>query len=668
MKTTTKLLPFLNIPISIAAASILLSANVNADVQASDGTEKNKISIEWEKIDHAKSYKVYRSSNYDGPYLAKSGKVSDLNWIDDDIKNGRYYWYKVKPIYRFGIPGFSTNKDLGWAEPNQLAEEAGSGMTGVITDMATKLPHWNNVSNAADAYKARTSTDINESFTANYIPSTEEMMHWVEEVSKNDHRRIGSDFGHQAEDYIIRELQNIMSEHCPECEVKVDPFTVNARTVDEYGLRIKQDGKWEEFPSFFANNTGFTVDNQGGTVSGEMVYAGEGTQEDFAALKEKYGDDLSGKVLVIDTPVTVLPLGLLNSILELDKAYQFSDPNNDVSLSTQLPVSAFMMNFGHDYAGEPRNPASIYWRAYDMKAAGVIAVLKDYAGKVNKHWGPYGTQALEEMPVLFVDKFTGEDIIKIADSHKQAEITLKGTVDPNGFARNIYVQLPGQSEETIFVTTHHDAAFKGATEDGTGIALVLAMAKTWAQVPLEQREKTMLFHLSAGHFYGGRGAEYFAEKHKDGLLKKAIININLEHLAARGVKEDEVTHEMVLDGDKPALTLMWISEDLATVAASKDMLTKYNPRLTVAIPGNLLGSIPPGESGHYHKVLGIPYINYLGFPQYLLSADDTLDKVYQERLVPSAVQSADLIESYMQLPENYNLWTDPYKERSLLPF
>lgn len=644
--------------------TLLISTNAVAITAASQGTYSHKVQISWDEMPLAHNYKVYRSTNHDGPYFPKSGKVDGNSWVDTDVKDGHYYWYKVKPLYFLGIPGLPDNKVTGWIEPGQLAEQAEAGMTGVLTEMVGKLPHWYNVSTSADLYQERTS-DIG--LVEDFVPSTEAIFEWVDQSSKNEHRRIGSDFGRQAEDYIISELTEIMAEHCPACEVKTDTFTVNSRNVEDYGLRIKKQGDWTDYPAFFSNNTGFTLDNPGGTVEGQMVYAGEGTEEDFEKLRQAYGNDLSNIILVIDTPVTVLPLGLLNTVLELDKAYYFSDPNGDVQLDSMLPVSAFMTNYGHDYEGEPRNPASIYWRAYDMKAAGVIAVLKDYPGKTNKHWGPYGTQALKEMPVLFVDKVTGEEIIGMAEGGERAEITLKGTIDPNGKARNIYVQLPGKSEETIFVTTHHDAAFKGATEDGTGIAMVLAMAQTWAQVPLEQREKTMLFHLSAGHFYGGIGAETFAKKHKEGLLKKAIININLEHLAARGVKEDEQSHELMLDGDKPALTLMWISEDLATISASKNMLKKYEPRLTVAIPGNLLGAIPPGESGHYHKVLGIPYINYLGFPQYLLSGDDTMDKVDIPRLRPSAIQSAELIQSYMVLPENYDLWTDPYNERKILP-
>ena len=31
------------------------------------------------------------------------------------------------------------------------------------------------------------------------------------------------------------------------------------------------------------------------------------------------------------------------------------------------------------------------------------------------------------------------------------------------------------SEEMVMISSHHDSAFKGATEDGTGVAMVLAI-------------------------------------------------------------------------------------------------------------------------------------------------------------------------------------------------
>jgi hypothetical protein len=262
---------------------------------------------------------------------------------------------------------------------------------------------------------------------------------------------------------------------------------------------------------------------------------------------------------------------------------------------------------------------------------------------------------MAEMPGVFVDNYSGEEIKLLAEQESSASITIKGTVTP-GYGRNIYVQIPGQSEETIFVTTHHDAAFEGATEDGSGIAMVLAMAKTWkAMADKKQLPKTLLFHLSAGHFYGGKGSEVFAEEHRDDLLKKAIVNINLEHLAARKVREDK-QHNMIVDGEKGALELIFVTEDLTAIAASRRMLQEHKPKSTVCIPGTFMGPIPPGESGHYHMVLGIDYIHYLGFPEYLLCGEDTLDKIDREELNPLAEGVSELIGSYMVLPENF----DPY--------
>ena len=65
---------------------------------------------------------------------------------------------------------------------------------------------------------------------------------------------------------------------------------------------------------------------------------------------------------------------------------------------------------------------------------------------------------------------------------------------------------------------------------------------------------------------------------------------------------------------------------------------------------NLLGPVPPGEAGHYHIHTGVSFIHWIGQPYYVLTADDTLDKVDIERLEPTVAAIADIVDTYMILP------------------
>jgi len=48
-----------------------------------------------------------------------------------------------------------------------------------------------------------------------------------------------------------------------------------------------------------------------------------------------------------------------------------------------------------------------------------------------------------------------------------------------------------------------------------------------------------------------------------------------------------------------------------------------------------LGAFPPTDGGDYYSA-GVPIVNFISSPVYLLNSDDTPEKVARERLVPTA--------------------------------
>ena len=72
--------------------------------------------------------------------------------------------------------------------------------------------------------------------------------------------------------------------------------------------------------------------------------------------------------------------------------------------------------------------------------------------------------------------------------------------------------------------------------------MLLSQIQTWSKVPKDLRARSLLFCLTAGHLYGGIGAESFARKYKDSLLKNVLVDLNIEHLCAKDVIEDDKTH------------------------------------------------------------------------------------------------------------------------------
>jgi len=199
------------------------------------------------------------------------------------------------------------------------------------------------------------------------------------------------------------------------------------------------------------------------------------------------------------------------------------------------------------------------------------------------------------------------------------------------------------------ISSHHDSAFKGATEDGTGVATVLSLLQAWAKIPKELRPRSLLFCLSAGHLYGGIGAETFARKYKDTIMKDVLVDLNLEHMCAKEVVEDPKTHNFTLTGGL-SLGATFISRNENLVAPVIKACREHNIEQMILIPDNFFATPPIGEAGHFSTHADIDVIHWIRSPYYLLTAEDTLDKVDMGQLHSTAQCISDLIVSLMNIP------------------
>ncbi|TFG23316.1 MAG: M28 family peptidase [Promethearchaeota archaeon] len=306
--------------------------------------------------------------------------------------------------------------------------------------------------------------------------------------------------------------------------------------------------------------------------------------------------------------------------------------------------------------GGKRREDSVYWQAYDRGALGLILILRDYPSNANSHWGPYDG-AMKPIPALFVGKYDGIKLRELVQKEDaKCNLILEGSQEPS-IAHNIWGILPGNSEEMIMISTHHDSAFQGASEDGTGVAMVLAQLKAWSQIPKEMRPRSLLFCLTAGHLYGGIGAETFASKYKNSLLKKVLVDVNLEHMCAKEVDEDPDTHDFKLT-DNLSIGAVFISRNEHLVGPVIKACREHDIERLMLIPDNFFATPPIGEAGHFAIQGDINVIHWIRSPYYLLTAEDTLDKIDMAKLHSTAQCVSDLLISLMKMPtENYKLST-----------
>ena len=461
-------------------------------------------------------------------------------------------------------------------------------------------------------------------------PDSETIENDLRRICSVPHRRIGTEEAHEIENYLEKTVKELGLEN-----VKKETFEVINWVGTDWKLSIEANNETFEIPCFYVLDTEFT-EKKG--ITAPLIYVGTGSKRDFKKT------DVKGKIVVADIEFPTFPVG---KIVKMAEPYYVADPQNSFDETTEMILTFVLSNFPPQALGGKPREDSVYWRAVRAGALGLILLLRDYPTNINSHWGPYDG-SMKPLPALYVGKY---------DSMKVRELTKaensQGTLILTGYkeiskANNIWGILPGQSEEMYMLSTHTDSAFEGASEDGIGVAMVLAQLRAWSKIPKEQRPKSLLFVLTAGHLYGGIGAELFAKKYRDTLLKKVIVDINLEHMCAKEVEEDPETHNYRFTNNL-AIGAVFISHDENLVAHTTKAFKEHNIERMLLIPENFFNTPPIGEAGHFAIHSGLKVIHWIRSPYYLLTAEDTLDKIAMDKLHPTAQCVTDLINSLMQL-------------------
>jgi hypothetical protein len=453
-------------------------------------------------------------------------------------------------------------------------------------------------------------------------PGAEQIYEWIEGLCATPHRRPGTAEGHRGERWVADRMGEVGL-----TDVTLDPVEITRWDASRWSLRV--EGEW--VPSFYVVNTGFTG---AGGVRGRLAWVGTGRRRDFDRA------DVAGKIVVAEVPFPRLPTGLLMRAARA--AYALSDPTGAVGLSSSQVMSYVRRNFlggARDAAEAPE--ADVYWQAQARGAKAICLVLRDQPSGSNSHYGPYDG-LLKPMPGLWVGKHDGARLERLARRGAYADLALEGRTEP-GVMHTVWGVLPGASDETVLVTSHHDAPFRGATEDAAGVAQVLAQAWAWSRVPRAERRRTLVFVVDAGHFYGSAGAHAWARTHPDVMARTRVL-LTLEHLGAVEVRERAGAYTPT---GRPAFTVMFTTPDPTIVAAVTRALRESAPPATASIPADFLGPTPTSDAMGYVKEAGVPVVSWIGCPYYLLDRFDTLDKIDRASLEPVCRTATDLVETFM---------------------
>jgi len=316
----------------------------------------------------------------------------------------------------------------------------------------------------------------------------------------------------------------------------------------------------------------------------------------------------AGSVVARQVDLPAVPNADLRSM-----ALDAFDPEDHFASSTHI------LPFGldvHDVAGT----------ATAAGAAGFVGILGEHYWESNRYYLPYDGKP-RSTPAVWVAPDAGATVLECAEVGGECRLQTTSWSRP-ATTVNVLGALPGRSDSWVVIGSHHDAPWASAVEDASGIALVLAQARLWSQVPATDRPHNMLFLLNGAHMFGGAGVQSFLRDHGD-LLRNVVLAVHLEHAAAASA---------VVDGrlvalDQPEDRWWFASRHPVLQELLLASIKAESLRRSMVFAPDAFMEHPPTDGGPFH-LFGVPLVNFLPAPRYLFDAADTVALVHRASLLP----------------------------------
>jgi hypothetical protein len=209
-----------------------------------------------------------------------------------------------------------------------------------------------------------------------------------------------------------------------------------------------------------------------------------------------------------------------------------------------------------------------------------------------------------------------EDGMRIRDLLGRGErvtvrIRLQAEMVPGLEAASVWGTLPGASEEEVLVIAHLDGFFQAASDNGSGLAVMIGLLDYYSRIPQAERPRTIRFLGSVGH-HSGPGTSWLAENAATALANTAFA-INLEHVAITRAKYWGPRLRM-MNAVSPMRWWLYASPEALDVVL--DAFDRFNVGITA--------DMDPGASGEMGRMARlVPSMQVITSPEIKHTEQDT---------------------------------------------
>lgn len=447
-----------------------------------------------------------------------------------------------------------------------------------------------------------------------------EMLGWAKAHYGFGFKRPGTPEGARAEEHLVGLFNDFK---IPEVVVEDVPFHGwfhESAYLVTYGIDSPSQ-------SFTCEPIVYTAFTKHDGVTATIVDAGAGSKEDFERV------DLKGRIALVTYAHGRLPYDIMYEV-----GHHVHDPGDTMRGKDQIM----------SWISEEEQ--RVYEAAERAGAVGFIGVYPlDITPYLCFEGGDAFSGATGSIPGVGLKKTEGERLRKaVSMGDVSATLILSGAMKES-VTRNIFGIIPGESERVIQVTSHHDSMWLGATEDASGVAVLLALAKAYAERYSKKKPKvTLLFMLEAGECLFVIGSRDYIKRHKDDLIKNTICDLHIEHLAMEMVEDEGkngAAGGLIPTGEIMPRAL-FVTDAGPLVEIVKGAVIKNDLRRTAMIPNDTPFGVPTDATA-YNRA-GIPVVSFISPPPYWNGIEDTWDKLAVGELIPTARAFSDIIDALLE--------------------
>jgi len=281
------------------------------------------------------------------------------------------------------------------------------------------------------------------------------------------------------------------------------------------------------------------------------------------------------------------------------------------------------------------------------------------AGKIRD--GEAETAKLFPLPVFSIGKSDGQKVrVRLEDGPVRVRMNLAYSVSRTR-AVNVVGELPGNGkiDEYVVVGGHYDSWFDGAIDNLGSQASLLEMARHFASVPRDRRDRTLIFVSIFGHELGNdeMGHAAFVQQHPE-LRGRTTCFLNIDGSGSWGWEEKDDTGEILPTGrdDKGGIfATSWALAAIAYEAVYRHAEGSWGQYPLGSLVADLQG--PIAEAGYPSLLLISKHIYYH-------SALDTLDRIAPEQVFRRTLMNIQVIQNLLDSAPGYLIGADTNPNRA----